>query len=85
VILKPGGNKMKCKICNSIMNKGTINHVLDFDNHIIIIKNVPAIVCEQCGEYFLEHKIALRIESLVDTVNKNHAEIFVVNYDEMVA
>jgi len=54
-------------------------------NQIIIIKGVPALVCEQCGEYFLETDIALKIEKMVENVYRNHAEVFNVRFDELVA
>jgi len=44
---------MDCILCKSILIKGNINHIVDFDGHIIIIKGVPANVCKQCGEYYI--------------------------------
>ena len=61
------------------------NHIIDLDDHIIIIKAVPALVCEQCGEYFLEHDTALKIEKMIENVCQNHAEVFIVKFDELVA
>ncbi len=46
---------------------------------------MPANIYEQCGEYYLGTKTALEIESMVDKIKKNKAEVFIVNYDEMVA
>ena len=45
----------------------------------------PKSVCEQCGEYFLETDIALKIEKMVETVYQNHAEVFILKIDELVA
>jgi len=42
-------------------------------------------VCEQCGEYYLENDIALKIEKMVETVYHNHAEVFIVKFNELVA
>lgn len=76
---------MKCILCKSNLVKGTVNHIVDLDGHIIIIKNVPANVCKQCGEYFVETDIAIKLEKIIEEVIKNKAEIFVVNYAEMAA
>ena len=46
---------------------------------------MPANICDQCGEYYLDTKTALEIESMVDEIKKNKAEVFIVNYEEMVA
>ena len=45
----------------------------------------PKSVCEQSGEYFLETDIALKIEKMVETVYQNHAEVFILKIDELVA
>ena len=84
-IIKQGGIIMKCKICSAELKKSKVNHIIDLDDHIIIIKEVPALVCEQCGEYFLETDIALKIERMVETVYQNHAEVFIVKFNELVA
>ena len=67
------------------MIKSTVNHVIDLNEHIIIIKEVPALVCEQCGEYYLETETAQKIEKIADNVCKNHAEVFIVKFEELVA
>ncbi len=35
------------------LTKGSVNHIVDLGEGIIIIKNVPSNICEQCGEYEL--------------------------------
>jgi YgiT-type zinc finger domain-containing protein len=73
---------MNCIFCKSILFKGNVNHIIDFDGHIIIIKGVPANVCKQCGEYYVENNIALKIEKTIEYAKKNNAEILVINYQE---
>ncbi len=41
---------------NTIQTKHT--YIQEFDNCIIIIKNVPALVCSQCGEVYYSDDIA---------------------------
>jgi len=67
------------------LTEGKVNHIVDFGEGIIIIKNVPANICKQCGEYYLDTKTALKLESIVEEIKKNKAEVFIVNYSEMVA
>lgn len=76
---------MNCIFCKANLTEGKVNHIVDFKDGIIIIKNVPANICKQCGEYYLDTKIALKLESIVEKVKKNKAEVFIVNYSEMVA
>lgn len=76
---------MNCILCKSNMINGTINHIVDLDGHIVIIKGVPANVCKQCGEYFIENEVAVKLEKIIEEAIKNKVEIFVVNYSEMAA
>ncbi|MGO1372176.1 MAG: type II toxin-antitoxin system MqsA family antitoxin [Senegalia sp. (in: firmicutes)] len=76
---------MNCILCKANLTKGRINHIVDLKEGIIIIKNVPANICEQCGEYYLDTKTALELETMVDEINKIKPEVFIVNYNKMVA
>jgi len=76
---------MNCILCKSNLVSGKVNHIIDLDGHIIIIKGVPANVCKQCGEYFIDTDIAIKLEKIIEDVMKNRAEIFVVNYSEAAA
>lgn len=76
---------MNCVLCKGDLVQGRVNHIVDLDGHIVIIKGVPANVCKQCGEYFLENDIALKVEKIIEETKKNKAEILVVNYSEVAA
>lgn len=76
---------MNCILCKSNLTIGVVNHIVDLDGHIIIIKGVPANICNQCGEYFIENDIAMKIEKIIEEVTKNKIEILVLNYSEMAA
>lgn len=76
---------MNCILCKANLTKGNVNHIVDLGEGIIIIKNVPANVCEQCGEYYVDTQIALKLEAIVEEVKKSRAEVLIINYAEMVA
>lgn len=49
---------MKCAICrNGHTDEGTITVVLERGESILVIKNVPAHICENCGEEYLNEDI----------------------------
>ena len=47
----------KCLLCKGKLKKDKVNHVVDINDLIIIIKKVSAEVCKQCGEYYLDHEV----------------------------
>lgn len=73
---------MNCVLCKSDLKRGNVNHVVDLEDKIIVIKEVPANICEQCGEYFLDNEVALNIETFIEKAKKNKAEILVVKYTD---
>ena len=73
-----------CSVCKGNLEKGNVNHIVDLDNLIIIIKNIPANVCKQCGEYYLEQNVALEIEKIINNYRENAAEVIIINYFDVV-
>jgi YgiT-type zinc finger domain-containing protein len=76
---------MDCVMCRGLMEEKTINHIVDKDGHITIIKNVPAKVCKQCGESFIDHSVAVKLEELLEKYSSNNVEVLIINYFEKVA
>lgn len=74
-----------CFMCKGTMEKKNTTFMVELDNTIIIIKNVPSLVCKQCGEVAYEDDVAGHLEDLVNTVRNTITEITVINYTEKVA
>ena len=72
----------KCK--GEIENKKT-TYMVELNQCIIIIKNVPSQVCKQCGEVSYSNEVAKQLERLINTVRNSITEITVINYTEKVA
>jgi len=48
---------MQCSICkNGTTKQAVITVPLVKDNSVVIVKGVPAEVCQNCGEYYLDEK-----------------------------
>lgn len=71
---------MHCTICKGEMKPQKINFPVDLENTFILVKEVPAIVCQQCGEYFLEDDIAKKIEEIAETAKSSNIEIEVLKF-----
>lgn len=54
-------------------------------NCVVVIKNVPCLKCEQCGEVVLSADTVEKIEHILQTVEKAVAEITVVNFPDCAA
>ena len=70
-----------CVFCkDSRFVKAVTTHTVNYQNSIIIIKNVPCLECEQCGERVYTDEVAARLEKLVDSAKHLMLEISVVDY-----
>ena len=56
-----------------------------FRKTIIIIKDVPAKVCNNCGEKFYDDETAKNIEKIVNQLKELTVEVTVVKYKEKIA
>jgi YgiT-type zinc finger domain-containing protein len=62
------------------MVESTTIHTVEVKNCIVVIKNVPCLKCDQCGEVVINGEVAQRIEQIVAGFEKALTEIAVVNY-----
>lgn len=76
---------MKCFMCKAEMEDKNITFMLDLNNCIVFIKNVPSKVCTQCGEISYDTKVVEQLEKIKNNVQKNMAEIAIINYSGKVA
>jgi YgiT-type zinc finger domain-containing protein len=72
---------MNCLICkNGYTKEGMVTVTLQRDSSIIIIKNVPAEVCKNCGEYYLSEQVTGTVMNLADKAVANKPEIEILQY-----
>lgn len=71
---------MKCFLCKGNMTASTTTYMTTCNNCYIIIKNVPCLKCDQCGEEFINGSTMLKIESIVNKLKTMLTEIAVVDF-----
>ena len=70
---------MKCAFCrHGKTHSGLVTVTLDRHEQIVVLKGVPADICDNCGEYYLSEdvtgQVLARAELLLD--HGNEVEIF---------
>ena len=73
-------DKMSCYLCKGDMNKGTTSYVLDLDNCVIVVRNVPCYKCEKCGEIAFSDEVAKRLDEIVSGIKGLMTEVAIVEY-----
>ena len=75
---------MKCFFCKSeeLIN-GTSSKLIEIGNNIIIIRNVPSLICELCGEKYYSDAVMARLETLVAHVQEAYQEVSILDYTKV--
>lgn len=71
---------MKCPVCkNGTTAKGIISVTLERGATVVVIRKVPALVCNNCGYSYTEEKISKAIMKTADDAYKAGALIEIKN------
>lgn len=73
---------MMCPMCGGSIKKDHTNLPLEFETGLLYLKNVPAEICNQCGEVFVSDSVAGKLEDIVSKAKKQKVEIEVVSYQD---
>ncbi len=72
---------MICVICkHGTTQPGIVTVTLQRDDCVVILKGVPADVCENCGEYYLSDIVTEQVLQRADMAVNNGAEVEIMRY-----
>lgn len=75
--LKPETNI--CPSCGGTLEAGQTTFTADFGSGVVVIRNVPATVCSQCGMEWLDDIITDKIEGIVKEAKEKHSVVEVMS------
>ena len=72
---------MKCMICKhgETMN-GVTSVILEKDGATIVFQNVPALVCDNCGEKYIKDNITSALLAEANKIVKSGVKVDIRNY-----
>jgi YgiT-type zinc finger domain-containing protein len=53
-----------CPLCGGRRQPGKTTYTVDLGSGVILVRNVPATVCVQCGEAWIDHHMAQKLEQI---------------------
>ena len=72
---------MTCVICKQAETQpGTATVTLERDGMTLVIKGVPARVCPNCGEEYVEESVAERLLSITESAAKAGVQVDIRHY-----
>lgn len=57
----------KCPLCGGNKKAGTTTFTVDMGFGVVVVRNVPATVCSQCGADWIDDYIASKLEEIVES------------------
>ncbi|HHT9120771.1 MAG TPA: type II toxin-antitoxin system MqsA family antitoxin [Candidatus Hypogeohydataceae bacterium YC41] len=69
-----------CAICGGEKKKGKTTYSVELGFGVVVIRHVPASICTQCGEEWIEADVAKELERIVEMARKNKLEVEVVAF-----
>jgi YgiT-type zinc finger domain-containing protein len=76
-------NETRCPICKGYKQSSTTTFTVDLKFGVVVVRDVPATVCEQCGEEWIGDKEAEQLESIVNNARAKHTMIEVANFSDL--
>ena len=72
---------MSCIICRNGKTKpGEVTVSLQRGDTTVILKRVPADICENCGEYYLSSEVAAQVLEKAEAAVKSGAEVEILRF-----
>ncbi|NDO18448.1 type II toxin-antitoxin system MqsA family antitoxin [Lachnospiraceae bacterium MD329] len=76
---------MRCIECGHDLIKKEKTYVANLDNCVIVIKNVPALVCEHCKEVYYTDDVFEKIETTVNKLKNIINDVAIIDYNKQAA
>lgn len=72
---------MRCAICRSeTITSGQTTVTLQRGETTVVIKETPAEICGDCGEYYLTEEVAQRVMNQAESAVARRAEVEILRY-----
>jgi YgiT-type zinc finger domain-containing protein len=72
---------MTCVLCkNGVSRPGTVTVTLERGKTVVVVRDVPADVCENCGEYYLDSSVAQEVYQRAEGAVARNAEVEILRY-----
>ena len=74
-------------MCNECFSdnkiKTTTTFTVDYNNCIIIVKNVPCLECPVCGEVMFTDEVSGKLEKVIESAQKIVQDISIIDYSKV--
>ncbi len=69
-------------LCGDTMKPKHISHLFDFGSSVLVIRNVPVLICEKCGYKLFDDVVVENLERMKQKFKNRNGLIDVEDYSE---
>jgi YgiT-type zinc finger domain-containing protein len=77
------GINTRCPICNGYKSESTTTFTVDLDFGVVVVRHVPATVCEQCGAEWIDDNNAEQLDQIVNYAKQKHTMVEVLEFSSL--
>ena len=70
----------QCALCGGSFFSGLATLPFLVDERVVVVRRVPAEICHECGEAYMNGAVVDVIEALLDSLEQLSAEVSVISY-----
>ena len=68
----------QCALCGGQKEAARTIFAVDLGRGVLVVRNVPALVCAQCGEEWIGDDVAAKLEALAEDARQRGTEVEVI-------
>ena len=74
-------HELRCRSCLATMEDGSVSHPVLVGDRLVLLENVPAFVCGQCGNWSIAGAVSKKIDQIVHSFDPPARWVQVPVYD----
>jgi YgiT-type zinc finger domain-containing protein len=78
--MKTSSQNSQCSVCGGAKQPGKTTYSVDLGFGVVVVRNVPAQICAQCGEEWIGAETSRQLEQVVEDARKKQLQVEVVAF-----
>jgi len=75
----------QCPLCGGEKQPGATTFAVDIKFGVVVVRDVPALVCAKCGNAWIDDPVAAKLEDIVADARRKHTVVEVTQWQQVAA
>lgn len=76
--MKTDNQQGPCPVCGGNRAPGKTTYSVDLGFGVVVVRDVPAVLCQQCGEEWIDDAVAEKLENIVEDARERRQQVAVL-------